>query len=175
MKIKMFVLYCLVVSFIVPSVAAQENERNIEHCLVLQHGVMMQCIQKGVEGIGIEFIDAAQESMGTPWQAPQGYVDRTNPVPGNDFSFEEGKQIYLFHCSACHGIDGRGQGSMGKTFGTRIPDLTTVWIKNKTDGALFWKITEGSWPMPAFWEGDTLSEEELWHLINYLRSLSVKE
>ena len=40
-----------------------------------------------------------------------------------------------------------------------------------TDGDLFWWIARGipGTPMPAF--GDSLNEEERWHLVNYIRSL----
>jgi mono/diheme cytochrome c family protein len=39
-----------------------------------------------------------------------------------------------------------------------------------TDGELFWKISEGHRPMPAF-QGK-LSEEERWQLVDYIRTFS---
>jgi mono/diheme cytochrome c family protein len=40
---------------------------------------------------------------------------------------------------------------------------------SETDGALFWKMSEGRGVMPA-WK-DILSETERWQLVNYLRKL----
>ena len=39
-----------------------------------------------------------------------------------------------------------------------------------TDGELFWKISEGHRPMPAF--KNKLSEEERWQLVDYIRTFS---
>jgi mono/diheme cytochrome c family protein len=40
----------------------------------------------------------------------------------------------------------------------------------ESDGSLFWKITTGKKPMPAY--GKRLSETDRWNLINYVRTLS---
>ena len=42
----------------------------------------------------------------------------------------------------------------------------------QTDGAIFWKLTEGKTPMPAW--GETLSEEQRWSVVNYVRTLAPK-
>ena len=42
-------------------------------------------------------------------------------------------------------------------------------VKKQSDGALFWKLTEGKAPMPAY--DKTLSETDRWQVINYLRTL----
>ena len=34
-----------------------------------------------------------------------------------------------------------------------------------------WKITEGGWPMPAFGYQDEWGRDDLWHVINFLRTL----
>ena len=36
------------------------------------------------------------------------------------------------------------------------------------DGDFFWKIQEGRGDMPSF--NDDLSEEQIWEIINYIRS-----
>ena len=39
-----------------------------------------------------------------------------------------------------------------------------------TDGELFWKISHGRRPMPAF--QDKLTERERWQLVDYIRTLA---
>ena len=41
-----------------------------------------------------------------------------------------------------------------------------------TDGELFWKISHGRRPMPAF--HDKLTEQERWQLVDYIRVLARK-
>jgi mono/diheme cytochrome c family protein len=42
----------------------------------------------------------------------------------------------------------------------------------RTDGELFWMITEGHKPMPAF--RGTMTEEQRWHLVDYVRTFAHK-
>lgn len=46
-------------------------------------------------------------------------------------------------------------------------NLTKDLVQDQSDGALFWKITEGRTPMAAY--KDVLTEEERWQLINFIR------
>ncbi len=146
-------------------------------CLREKHGVMMQCIQERVRELGEDVdilvdVDTAKEV--SDWQAPDEYAQRANNSPADEESLRRAEEVYKFYCATCHGIDGRGRGP-DVNFNRRVADLTSPKLLQKTDGALFWKITEGGWPMPAFWEGDVLSEADLWALIHYVRSLSGKE
>jgi len=43
----------------------------------------------------------------------------------------------------------------------------------QTDGAIFWKISEGNSPMPAFQEA--FSDAQRWDIVNYVRTLAPKE
>jgi mono/diheme cytochrome c family protein len=43
-------------------------------------------------------------------------------------------------------------------------------VQQQTDGAIFWKISEGNTPMPGYKKG--LSETQIWQLVNYIRTLS---
>ena len=45
-------------------------------------------------------------------------------------------------------------------------------MKDKTDGELLYIIKNGKGQMPA--EGDRLKANELWNLVNYLRSMAKK-
>jgi len=49
-------------------------------------------------------------------------------------------------------------------------DHTSPPVQQQTDGAIFWKISEGNTPMPGYKKG--LSETQIWQLVDYIRTLS---
>jgi mono/diheme cytochrome c family protein len=103
--------------------------------------------------------------MGTQqseWQAPPNAADRENPVPANIKSVAAGKTLFNSHCASCHGINGKGSGLAA--------DLTSPPVQNQTDGALFWKISQGRSMMPGF--ANTLTSQQKWDVINYIRTLA---
>jgi mono/diheme cytochrome c family protein len=42
-----------------------------------------------------------------------------------------GKQMYVSYCAACHGVDGRGHGSVAPALRTPPPDLTILSRNNR--------------------------------------------
>ncbi len=151
----------------------QEVSAIYQECLSEKHGEMLICIQKKVSELEKNVPVLTKPAPTGSWKSSEEYAAMSNPVPADQAAIDKGKETYQFYCSACHGTDGRGQNSQVR-FGRKIADLTSSTLKTRTDGELFWKITEGGWPMPAFWEGDTLSEQDIWMLINFLRTLEVK-
>lgn len=81
---------------------------------------------------------------------------------------EKGKELYTDRCLSCHGPSGKGDGPAAASLEHRPPDLTRV-LTGQSDGALFWKISIGGGAMPSYEK--TLTEEERWQLILYLRTL----
>ncbi len=73
-------------------------------------------------------------------------------------------------CAVCHGETGEGDGPAAGGLESEPSDLHADHVQENSDGALFYIITHGrpDTPMPA-WE-DVLSEEERWHLVNFLRT-----
>lgn len=87
----------------------------------------------------------------------------TNPVAGDAVAVRQGQNIYRGRCAVCHGIDAKGY---------RGSDLTTGdWVHGGSDRQLFATITRGvaGTEMPG---NTSLSEDEVWMLIAYLRTLS---
>lgn len=87
----------------------------------------------------------------------------TNPLTGDALAIRQGQNIFRGRCAVCHGIDAKGY---------RGSDLTTGdWVHGGTDRQLFRTITVGvpGTEMPA---SGNLSEDEVWRLIAYLRTLS---
>lgn len=97
---------------------------------------------------------------------------RPNPVKSTPESIAEGKKIYGYDCVQCHGASGDGKTEPAKEI--RIPDFTDPAIlKDRTDGELFYVIKNGRGAMPL--EGDRVNTEQLWDLVNYVRSLVKKK
>lgn len=104
-----------------------------------------------------------------PWRPPRSCVFTRNPIHATRSSIALGKKIYMMRCVGCHGEHGHGDGSDAGQL--RVPPavLSSAAVLQQTDGALWWKITWGRRPMPAY--GFRLSMRDRWHLVNYLRTL----
>lgn len=100
---------------------------------------------------------------------------RRSPLPYQAASIAKGIAFYTARCAVCHGRAGKGDGPGGAGLPKLPADLTAPHTGQHTAGDLFWWITQGI-PvsgMPAF--GETLSEDERWDLINFLRALAAGE
>lgn len=104
------------------------------------------------------------------WVAPARAAKKKNPIALDDASRAKGMAVYVKECASCHGNKGKGDGPAVKDLEKRPEDLTLPKTLNQTDGALFWKLTEGRKPMASYEK--TLSEDDRWHVINYLRTLA---
>ncbi len=103
------------------------------------------------------------------WVAPQSADAYKNPYQGNEQATLAGKKLYNQYCAICHGKKGKGDGMAGMSLKPRPANFTKAAIQEQSDGALFWKMTEGKAPMAAY--KGVLTEEERWHLVNFLRAL----
>ena len=111
------------------------------------------------------------------WTAPARATRKQNPIPADAKSIAQGKEIYVAACLPCHGASGKGDGPAGTTLERNgVPihpgNLSDPRRWEDSDGGLFWKLTEGKTPMPAW--GETLSEDQRWSVINYIRTLAPK-
>jgi mono/diheme cytochrome c family protein len=109
-------------------------------------------------------------------QPPPEETGLPNPIPANAASISQGGRLYEGNCLPCHGPQGKGDGPVGLTLNPRPADLSQHTLPGlHPDGQLFEWISKG-YPgsvMPAF-EG-TLTEEDRWHLVNYIRTFSPNE
>ena len=103
------------------------------------------------------------------WKAPKEADALKNPYKNNNEAIKAGKKIYATMCVICHGEKGKGDGVAGAALNPKPTNLTTAAFHAQSDGAIFWKITEGRAPMASY--KTTLSEEKRWQLVNYLRTL----
>lgn len=101
------------------------------------------------------------------WVAPARAAAKKNPVAADAASIGRGKVVYVAECASCHGNTGKGDGPSAKDLEKQPGDMTK--LGGQSDGALFWKITEGRKPMASF--ATKLSEQQRWDVINYMRTL----
>ena len=105
---------------------------------------------------------------------PADFADLTNPFADDPEAVAAGEALFGSQCSACHGTDGRGDGPVAAGE-TPAPTDVIGSAEAQSDGYLFWRLSEGRISagnpstMPAF--GRLLSEDEIWFVIAYLRSL----
>jgi mono/diheme cytochrome c family protein len=95
-----------------------------------------------------------------------------NPLPPSPVSAERGKKAYGHYCIMCHGPKADGNGTVGQSFAPLPSNLTESPVQGQSDGELFYKISLGSGRHPSL--ADTVSEEDRWAIIHYLRALKGK-
>jgi mono/diheme cytochrome c family protein len=93
-----------------------------------------------------------------------------NPFPATPEVIAMGAERYKFYCIQCHGASGRGQGTVGQSFAPLPTNLRSIDVQDHSDGLLFKKISLGWRRHPPM--VDTVSEDEHWLIIRYIRSLS---
>jgi cytochrome c oxidase cbb3-type subunit 3 len=99
-----------------------------------------------------EALAAEPESPGT-----------ASPFEGNAWAASEGKRLYQWmNCAGCHAMGGGGMGP---------PLLDAEWVYGSAPQDVFTSIVEGR-PngMPSF--KAKLAEEQVWKLVEYVRSMS---
>ncbi len=103
----------------------------------------------------------------------------SNPVASTPESIAAGKRAYDVSCAACHGNLAQGAVKAGMTIsiieeqrGKQPPDLTDdQWDHGSSDGDIFAVIKRGLPPtMMAGFDG-RIPDEDIWNIVNYLRSL----
>lgn len=91
-----------------------------------------------------------------------------NPIASTPQSINLGQMLYQNNCQQCHGINGRGDGPLAPTLPVAPADFR-VHIPYHQDEFFFRVMTNGLGTiMPSF--GEQLTEEERWHLLNFLQS-----
>ncbi len=117
------------------------------------------------------FVSSSLINAQEEWVVPNDKKDRLSPFAFNDSIQMSGKEIYYSidkgSCVSCHGDPGKNNW-IPQTADPNDPAGTK--IQSNSDGELFYKIYEGRTPMPTFKE--TLTRDEIWAVISYLRSFN---
>lgn len=114
-------------------------------------------------------------AIGLPPLAIDAYPEtyRRTPVPFDTISIANGSALFAENCVACHGLQGKGNGVLAKSFAKPPVDmLTEPHTAKHTAGDFFHWLTYGipDTGMPVF--ADKLTEEDRWDVVNFLHALS---
>ena len=110
-------------------------------------------------GVSPSNVRISELQPGPPVSTPQ----TTSPYEDNAYTIAEGQRLYAqFNCVGCHAHGGGGMGP---------PLMDDKWLYGSEPANIFATIVEGR-PngMPAF--GGKLSNDQVWQLVAYVRSLS---
>ena len=97
------------------------------------------------------------------WEAPGDAAAKPNPEAKNPDAQAVGRKLYMRTCVGCHQEDGSGKD-------TGAANLRSPEVQAQSDGALFWKITNGNSEagMPSF---ASLPETDRWDVVTFVRTL----
>lgn len=102
---------------------------------------------------------------------PETYLN--TPVPFDTISISNGSGFFKENCVTCHGLQGKGNGVLAKSFAKPPADLLTEpHTERHTAGDFFNWLSKGipDTGMPGF--ADKLGEEDRWDVVNYIHAMS---
>jgi len=98
-----------------------------------------------------------------------------NPVASTAASIAAGKKLYDAQCASCHGPTGKGDGKAGALLKPLPSDISdTEWKHGSSDGEIFTVIRDGASQTGMRAYGSRIPANDIWNLVNYVRSLSPK-
>jgi mono/diheme cytochrome c family protein len=106
----------------------------------------------------------AQSPEPSTWKAPAEDAAKKNPLKNKPALAAGGQEIFGRMCAVCHEAGEKQAG----------PKLSSTAVQKETDGALFWKISNGNsrTGMPSF---SSLPDSQRWQLVLYIRTLRTKQ
>ena len=109
-------------------------------------------------------------------KAPPDLYRRDNPIADSRANRRAGRELYEELtdplCVVCHGRNGEGDGQLAGQFDPPPRNFACAQtIGGVPDGQLHWIIKNGS-PGSAMPNFDYLTDEEIWQLILYLRTMT---
>jgi mono/diheme cytochrome c family protein len=95
-----------------------------------------------------------------------------NPLRDNAAGVADGKEAFSHYCVACHGLDGQNTGvPFAARMSPPVPSLAGHDVQSYTDRQLKWIIDYGIWPSGMPGSKNTLSDDEIWSIVLYIRHL----
>jgi S-disulfanyl-L-cysteine oxidoreductase SoxD len=96
-------------------------------------------------------------------------VKMQNPLQPTPQVLAHGKELFQTDCAPCHGMTGKGDGTVVHLLQHKPANLMTGVSKNLPDGYIYGYIRNGGIWMPSY--DDAMSSNERWEVVVYLRSL----
>ena len=92
-----------------------------------------------------------------------------NPIAPTSDSVAAGQVVYERYCQTCHGVNGRGDGPGGEGLDPPPADLA-IHVPLHGDADIFRFISEGIEGTSMVGLADNLTDDEIWHVINFIRT-----
>ena len=112
-------------------------------------------------------------------QIPSKFLDPNDRSRVRPEVIANGTELFTTQCALCHGQEARGDGPYGKTMYPKANNLRDTATQNKSPGQLYWLIAHGInlTGMPAWGTeyGGPNSDDEIWSMVAYVRSLQGTE
>jgi len=108
--------------------------------------------------------------QGQEWIVPDELAATSNPSEYTLENVKLGKAIYIKNCLSCHGDPGKNNPL------ALVPmpvDIASEQMQANSEGALFYKITQGKGVMPPF--ETTLPETDRWLLVNFIQNYNPEQ
>ncbi|HEX9756504.1 MAG TPA: cytochrome c [Nitrospiria bacterium] len=97
-----------------------------------------------------------------------------NPLLISGTVIKNGRELFSRSCVACHGPGGKGDGPVAREtqMDPKPRDFTNPEFQRiRSDGELFWVLKHGSHDSEMMRMDFFFTDEELWGLISYIRTL----
>ena len=93
-------------------------------------------------------------------------------IPAGPDTIGSGGMTFNGDCAFCHGQDGITPSDVGKGMYPRVLSLGSPEVQQWSDAELFWIIKNGNRYTGMGGFGKSLSDEQIWDLVHYVRSLA---
>jgi mono/diheme cytochrome c family protein len=101
-----------------------------------------------------------------------GNKGQKNPLADTPETRADGKEAFSHYCVACHGNDGQNTGvPFAGHISPPIPSLASPDVQSYSDGQLKSILDNGIEPSVMPGSKGTLSDEELWSIVLFIRHL----
>jgi len=145
-------------------------KKSIQHVMLFLAGIAVTGLL--FHGSSLAGDGQKEKQTGKPWPCPEKFAQMANPIKPDDGILAAGKEVWERQCKSCHGKTGRGDGVKAKNLDITPGDFTSDEYQSKSDGELFWRVTEGRKPMPT--NKDKISDIERWSVVLYTRTFAKK-
>jgi|ERR1700757_4091753 mono/diheme cytochrome c family protein len=116
---------------------------------------------------------AEEKPAASDAKPPSDSAKKENPVKSSPTSIASGKKKYGQDCAMCHGKEGAGDGDLAEDMHLKLKDLRDAEsLKDMTDADIYTIINNGKGKMMG--EEGRLKPDEIWDVVNFVRSLAKK-
>ena len=99
--------------------------------------------------------------------------EKKNPVAPTPETLAASKKMFGYDCAMCHGASGDGKGDLVESMKLTMHDWREpATLSGMSDAQIYDMIVKGKGQMTG--EGDRLPPNEVWKMVNYVRSLAKK-